>query len=897
MNSFAITFNKVYLLFNPSKTIIFPLLIYFILLNNPIVSAQIRPVNHNAEQKNEMARKWMVSEQITENQEKYDVNYYLIDYNFNVISNLASPEVLTEIRVTITEGPIDKIDLNFGHNYVIDSIRVNFIRAEYIHEEGLLTVELDRAYNNLEVLAVQIQYHGEPWALGEDYNGKPFFWTNFEPYGARNMFPCKDTPVDKADSADVKFTVPEGMIAVSNGNLYSKMAKGRNTTYWWKTKYPLATYQFFLAAYEYVHYRDWYVSVTEDSMPIDFYVVPEHLSNSQSGFFEIKNVISIFAELFGEYPFINEKYGHAEIPGSVSMAHQTCSSLGVFASLNGDYPLDLMVHELAHQWWGDMITPASFHDIWLNEGFATYAEALYAEATGGREEYQSVMKKNEYYGGGTVYVEDPENDDIFDYGLSYQKAGYVLHMLRHVVGESVFIDILRTYASDIRYKYGVSNTDDFISMCEEISGKNLQKFFQQWIYGEYFPHYSYGWSLKPVEEGYNIKIRIDQIQQRSGLFRMPIDLEVNTSSYTIMFTIQDSLQSQDVEFFVAEEPLNVQLDPENWILKRVESDIVFPYPYSENIQVNARYQRPGEDILSVRCMLLNPWNEDVEVTALIESFDHSFEDSLPLFDDGAHDDSTAGDGIYGGFWPVPLEEDWYSVSIKTQSLTSGYYSILPRKTSFTTTGPVALSDYEIINRDTLINPDDLIRLKYILQNHGISDTVFNVSTKTRSLDTCAQIIAFSDPEYGNIAPGETAEGGRPITLRFDEGCIVPENAVLALDIFSDNIFLWSDTFSVEIVSRITNENYNLPQRFALHQNYPNPFNPITAISYQLSAVSNVELVIYTQLGQEIATLVSEKQQTGFHQVEWNASGIASGVYFYRLSAGEFVDVKKMVLLR
>jgi hypothetical protein len=864
---------------------------------------QTEDIKENIEQKNMSAKKWLTSDQLTANQEKYDVSYYLIDfdYNYNVKQNVASPVVITEIKMVITEGPLNEIDLNFAHDYTIDSITVNNHLSNFSHENSILNVQLDQVYSNQETVSILVYYRSNSWNLGEDYNGKPLFWTIFEPYGAKNLFPCKDTPADKADSADIKITVPAGMVAVSNGLLFKETSKGRSTTYWWKTQYPIATYLFFIAAYEYSHYRDWYVSVTGDSMPIDFYVVPDHMSNSMANFYETKNIISIFADLFGEYPFIKEKYGHVEIIGGTSMEHQTCSSLGMFASNDGDYPMDLIAHELAHQWWGDMITCDNFHDIWLNEGFATYSEALYYEATGGKELYNSVMTGNAYYGSGTIYVEDPENDNIFDYRLSYKKAAYVLHMLRNIVGDIDFFEILRVYARDIRYKYNSVVTQDFKEICEDVSGINLDKFFQQWIYNEYYPHYSYGWSVKTLADGYNLKIRIDQIQDNTGLFRMPIDLEIRTNSYNITFLMQDSLQSQSVEFFISEEPLSVHLDPENWILKRTETGVIFPYPFAENVKLNSNYQKPGDDVLAIKCGLINPDNDNVEVTALIENYDQSSISEVTLFDDGMHNDSMAGDGIFGASWAVPSEENWYHVSIKTMSLNSGYSNILSDQASFTTVGPVALSEYEIINRDTLVNPDDFLRIDFTLYNNGITDTVFNVSTKTTSLDPCVQIIAFSDPLYGNIAPGEFSRASRPITILFADDCDVPENTSLVLDIYSENNFLWSDTFSVEIISKIRNDKSKLAEKFVLHQNYPNPFNPSTVISYNLPEISDVELSIYNILGEKVTNLVAESQKSGYYWVEWDASGYASGVYYYRLSAKtktqNVVQTRKLILLK
>ena len=317
--------------------------------------------------------------------------------------------------------------------------------------------------------------------------------------------------------------------------------------------------------------------------------------------------------------------------------------------------------------------------------------------------------------------------------------------------------------------------------------------------------------------------------------------------------------------------------------------------------INNRYQKPGEDILAVRCGTKNPDNDEVEINAIIENYDQSMVDTVLMFDDGAHYDSTAGDGIFGGFWSVPSGERWYNVSIKTLSINSGYYNILSNEVHFTTIGPVALEHYEIISEDTVVNPDDYLGFEFTLQNHGITDTVYNVSTKTRNLDTCAQIIAFSDPVYGDIAPGEISVSSQPISIRFDPDCPAPSKMSFVLDIYSDDYFLWSDTFFVDVISGIAREKFDMPKQFALYQNYPNPFNPKTVISWHLAVNSDVELSIYDITGRKVTRLVSEKQSAGNHQIEWDASNFASGIYFYiliaRSNSQSFVRTRKLILLK
>ncbi|MGD9898875.1 MAG: M1 family aminopeptidase [Calditrichaceae bacterium] len=551
-------------------------LILLLLLN--IAYAQKQHILDESKMKAEILKKWAQPSGITENQAGYDVKYYLIDLDIE-----ANPDRVQGIRGSVTvnldvvDANLASVDLNLADGMIADSVFNENTKTSFTRGDDILTVTLKRNFARGEATSVTVFYHGNPEATGfgafgfTEYNNKPLVWSLSEPYGARAWWPCKDAPADKADSVDIRFTLPDPMIAVSNGVLAEKVANGNGTTtFFWKERHPISTYLVSIAAYEYVKYTDWYVPSENDSMPIDFYVAPGHLENSKVNFLKTREMIEIFADLFGEYPFLDEKYGHVEFPWGGGMEHQTCTSLGNINYSNGYYSINLIVHELAHQWWGDMVTCADFKNIWLNEGFATYSEALYWEAIGGFERYQDEIGGNAYYGGGTIYVDDTTSvSRIFHSGLSYNKASYVLHMLRHVVGDSTFFTILKTYYEDSKHQYSTVTTPQFQELCETVSGMDLEKFFQQWIYGEYYPYYSYGWAANAQGDNYKITLEIKQIQTNTGLFKMPVDVEIKTPTGTQIFVVRDSLASQTFELTVGSEPTAVTLDPDNWILKDV----------------------------------------------------------------------------------------------------------------------------------------------------------------------------------------------------------------------------------------------------------------------------------------------------------------------------------------
>ena len=160
------------------------------------------------------------------------------------------------------------------------------------------------------------------------------------------------------------------------------------------------------------------------------------------------------------------------------MEHQTISSMGGHSEW-------LIAHELGHQWWGDLVTCSSFHHIWLNEGFARFSEAIWDEASQGFEAYKSYWQSHSYFGPGTIYVEEPNTAaQIFNGNLTYNKAGWVVHMLRGVMGDSLFFESRRSYGYNDSLAYSDATTEDFKNVCEHISGIDLTSFFEQWIYNE-----------------------------------------------------------------------------------------------------------------------------------------------------------------------------------------------------------------------------------------------------------------------------------------------------------------------------------------------------------------------------------------------------------------------------
>ena len=505
-------------------------------------------------------------QQKTQNQDQFDVSYYGI----NVSINPETRAIIGSVKIIAVslDDSLAVLELNFSNDMSVDSILSGDANLNFTHVHDILQISLNRPYKQDELIYVSVHYHGQPEISGsrafafDKFQGRPMIWSLSEPFGARNWWPCKDVPSDKADSADIRVTVPKGLIVASNGLLKEVIPEGETETYWWHESYPITTYLVSVAIHNYHTYSDYFKYSESDSMEIQFYVFPEHLELVRENYAQTAQGLEFFSEIFGPYPFLKEKYGHAEFTWGGGMEHQTITSLGYWS-------IPLIVHELAHQWWGDMITCRDFHHIWLNEGFATYAEALYLERFGGKTDLIREMESNEYFGPGTIYVDDLSNvSRIFSGNLSYRKAAWVLHMLRHVLGDTTFFKALKTYGADPQFKYGTAVTEDFQNICGNISGMELGWFFKQWIYGEYYPIYFYHWLLSSQTSQYSLKLIIEQ-QQESGLFKMPIDITIMTEKGDTTFAVWDSLPTQTFEFVLDDKPRDIYLDRDKWILRKI----------------------------------------------------------------------------------------------------------------------------------------------------------------------------------------------------------------------------------------------------------------------------------------------------------------------------------------
>jgi aminopeptidase N len=514
----------------------------------------------------------------------YDVARYNIEIQFFPADSSITGKV--DMRFGVTAASLTAVDLNLFYNMVIDSAKINGapVTHQFVGDDGL-RLNLQPPLIQGDSCTASLWYHGRPilsnmGALFWEYHSGnvPIIFSLSEPEGARTWWPCKDVPWDKATSR-VVWTVPENLLATSNGLLQSvTIPQPGWKSYEWVENYPITTYLICITATNFTHLRGWYVSAN-DSLPLDNYVYPEDSANALISFEYLPQMIGYYASLFGEYPFIAEKYGHAAFPWSGAMEHQTLTSY-YEGAINGQHNWDwMMAHELSHQWWGDLVTCGTWADIWLNEGFATYCDALWAYHTGGQEAFQQRMEGFRWDYMFSPYGEQYEGrfpiyNPVNMWGTTvYQKGAWILHMLRWVMGEAAFWNFWPVY----RQTYAPGNvpgnvvTAQMQQTASQVAGQDLGWFFDEWIYLAGYPEYHWGWQTQPQSDSTLVLLSIQQVQttqfQTPEVFNMPVPIQIVRAADTLAWVVQNNQRWQAFSTTVSGSVLEVNFDPDNRILK------------------------------------------------------------------------------------------------------------------------------------------------------------------------------------------------------------------------------------------------------------------------------------------------------------------------------------------
>lgn len=417
---------------------------------------------------------------VSRSQKNVDILKYHLKIDLNAKEKLINGEIKILAHKIIPEQK--NIDLHFYENMIVKRVYSDSLELKYNRKKNIMSIDVSDL--NRDTVEFVVQYSGNPKRSGfngfvfGEINDIPLIYNLCEPDFSPSWFPCDDDPEDKA-LLEIEITNDSNFVSVSNGRLVNIRTDNNKRTYHWKSNYPISTYLVAVYSSKYVSINDNYQSITGKILPLEFYVLPNHIEQAKTDFAEHKEMLEAFEKLFGPYPFVEDKYGVAEFLWNYgAMENQTITGIGYNFISGKNFSRDILVHELAHHWWGNAVGLKSWKDIWLNEGFASYSEALYLEYKFGKTSLQSAMRSkfNENFKGSLFNPANLFSETVYD------KGAWVLHMLRNEIGDSNFFNSLRKYYEAFKYKN--ASTEDFKQICENVSNKILDKFFDDWIYND-----------------------------------------------------------------------------------------------------------------------------------------------------------------------------------------------------------------------------------------------------------------------------------------------------------------------------------------------------------------------------------------------------------------------------
>ena len=494
--------------------------------------------------------------------------------------------------------------------------------------------------------SLSIKYSGAPdtgGSAGDAFtistqSGVPALYTLSEPYGAQEWFPTKQSLNDKIEKVDLMINTPSQYTVASNGKLFSEtVLPGNRKLTFWQTNYPIPAYLIALGITNYTKFND---TMGNPPFPFVNYLYPSTTSNStiMSNIEWTKTVMNTFEQYLGPYPYRNEKYGHMQFGWGGGMEHATMSSMGSWGR-------GIIAHELAHQWFGDKVTCGAWNDIWLNEGFATFGEHLANEKLlMTNSQFMSYLSSEMNYitssAGGSVYVSDTNLGNtgaIFSGRLSYSKGGYVVRMIKWILGDDAFYSALKDYHARPQLAYGYAKTEDLKNSLLESTGKDFTEFFNDWIYGQGHPTYQIRWNQTADQM---LRFKVSQTTSHSSVnfFEMPLPIKVNgTGGQVAYLVLNHTTKNQNFAEQVNFPVVSIQFNYENQILQRnstVTKDTtilsvndggkeemkIYPNPVKDRLSVSGINKDQPYEILSIDGKLIKAGKysstKTIEVQAL-----------------------------------------------------------------------------------------------------------------------------------------------------------------------------------------------------------------------------------------------------------------------------------------
>lgn len=589
-------------------------LYYFSLL--AMIFARTEAQENHAEMKGLIAKEMKSYQQkmaignVNSNTLNYDLQYQRMDVSLDPAVYSIAGSVTSHFKPT---QAMSSIYFDLAHTLSVSSVQFH---GQNLNFQQLSTKEIKIDFpsalpaNTLDSLT--INYAGAPPTTYNSFStttqsGVPLLSTLSEPYGAQDWFPTKQSLNDKIDRFDIKVTAPSQYNVASNGKLMSEtlLPNGKKRTFW-RTVYPTAAYLVALGITNYTKSVD---VIGNPPFPFINYLYPSTTGNttSMANIEWTKTVMNTFETYFGLYPFRNEKYGHMEFQFGGGMEHQTMSSMGGWSK-------QLIAHELAHQWFGDKVTCGAWNDIWLNEGFATFGEHLANEKLlMTNADFMTYLLDQKNYitssTSGSVYVSDANLGSvgtIFSGRLSYAKGGYVVRMLKWILGDSVFYQAVKDYHARPNLAYNYAKTADLNASLLLSTGKNFTEFFNDWIYGQGYPTYDIRWK----QTGNTLIFKASQSQSHPSVafFEMPLPIKVTGTGGQVAFfalnhTANQQYFTESVPFTVA----NVQFNYEYQIIEKNSTVTQDASLATSEINKNdfGIYPNPVKELLYIRGLQQN----------------------------------------------------------------------------------------------------------------------------------------------------------------------------------------------------------------------------------------------------------------------------------------------------
>lgn len=508
-----------------------------------------------------------------------DVTFYHLSLDIDIENTFYAGKLICNFKPTKRTKTIE-LDL-------VNALKVSKIECEqgtvtYSQIANKLIINFSNQLAKDVLQSITIYYEGKPQTISEGGitkgmvmanhgNTEPVIATLSTPFLAHYWLPCHDDISDKADSVYIDVILPDTIInnrqlmAVSNGRLDANLKLSDNRRIFkWKHRYPIAPCYMFFAISNYQKHTETVLLKDDSEIDIDFYLFQEDFEASRKSMKRMKEVVSFFTKKFGAYPFQNEQLAFAQIGFYSGIETQTCPIVENFTNRR----FYTMVHEFAHAWFANSLTAENWQHAWLHEGFATYAEVLWDEYTKGKNAYRYNMLRKAYYQGGKVFGEPTDDPFQVFSGIIYHKGAYILHMLRGVMGDEAFFDAIQTYLNTYQFKN--VTTVDFINICEQKSEQELDGFFEQWLKHEGFPIYNYTYFQNPRNNQIEFLVRQSQLPKYDKVFEMPITLLLDLEYKDTIITIFNKSTNEKYIFNTDQKLLNLTLDPDDFILKKVK---------------------------------------------------------------------------------------------------------------------------------------------------------------------------------------------------------------------------------------------------------------------------------------------------------------------------------------